>query len=119
MKKIILLLILPIMLVGLTGCGKDNTGVFLFSKQDDIDLGAKVAAEIASDPATYPVLDRSTNVEAYAYLDAMRDEILNGGAVKHQEEFAWELFIIDDATTLNAFCTPGGYIYVYTGFNVV
>lgn len=115
-----MLLVLPFILIGMSSCKKDEdggggTGVFLFSVQDDIDLGAQVAAEIASDPATYPVLARSTNVEAYAYLDGMRDDIINGGKVKFQDEFAWELFIIDDATTLNAFCTPGGYIYVYTG----
>ncbi|MFT4645222.1 MAG: hypothetical protein ACI8ZX_001635 [Planctomycetota bacterium] len=115
MKKIIMLLVLPILLVGMSSCGEDSTGVFLFSIQDDIDLGAKVDAEIKSDPATYPILARSTNVQAYAYLDAMRDDILNGGKVKFQEEFAWELNIIDDNTTLNAFCTPGGYIYVYSG----
>jgi predicted Zn-dependent protease len=29
--------------------------------------------------------------------------------------FAWQVKIIKDDKTLNAFCTPGGYIYVYTG----
>lgn len=115
MKKIILLLILPMMLIGMSSCEKDGTGVFLFSIQDDKDLGAQVDAEIKSDPATYPILDRSTNVAAYAYLDAMRDDILNGGKVKFQDDFDWQLNIIDDDATLNAFCTPGGYIYVYTG----
>ena len=30
-------------------------------------------------------------------------------------DFDWELKIIHDDETLNAFCAPGGYIYVYTG----
>jgi len=34
---------------------------------------------------------------------------------KHKDDFAWQVKIIDDPETLNAFATPGGYIYVYTG----
>ena len=33
----------------------------------------------------------------------------------YRDEFAWEVKIIKDDETLNAFCTPGGHIYVYTG----
>jgi predicted Zn-dependent protease len=41
--------------------------------------------------------------------------ILNSGQVKYRNEFVWESYIIHDDNVLNAFCTPGGYIYVYTG----
>ena len=30
-------------------------------------------------------------------------------------EFPWRIRIIKDDSTLNAFCAPGGYIYIYTG----
>ena len=53
--------------------------------------------------------------KAYEILYAMRDKILASGKVKYKTEFAWKLKIIKDPNTLNAFCTPGGYIYVYTG----
>ena len=112
MKRILLAFIL-IMVIA-TGCDKNNDLV-LFSINNDIELGEQVAAEIASDPATYPVLDRASNSEAYAYLDAMRDQILNSGNVSYKDEFEWELHIIDDDETLNAFATPGGFIYIYTG----
>jgi predicted Zn-dependent protease len=36
------------------------------------------------------------------------------GQVKYRNDFAWEVKIIND-NTLNAFCTPGGYIYFYSG----
>lgn len=115
MKKIILIAILPLFFLGMSGCKKDGTGVFLFSIQNDKDLGAKVDAEIRANPSKYKILDRSSNTQAYAYLEAMKNEILNGGEVKFKDEFVWQLSIIDDDSTLNAFCTPGGYIYVYTG----
>jgi len=109
---------MPLMLTTISGCKKDKenpgTGVFLFSLEDDKALGAKVDAEIKAS-GEFTILDRATNIEAYAYMDAMRDEILNSGTVKFKDEFEWQLNIIDNDTTLNAFCTPGGYIYFYTG----
>lgn len=35
--------------------------------------------------------------------------------ILHKNDFVWKLKIIDDDSTLNAFCVAGGYIYVYTG----
>ena len=40
---------------------------------------------------------------------------MNSGKVDLKDEFAWRLRVIHDDSTLNAFCTPGGYIYIYTG----
>ena len=87
----------------------------VFSLQRDIDLGAQVAAEIANDPSTYPVLDESTYSTAYTHIRRITTKILNSGNVKHKSDFVWQVKIIRDDNTLNAFCTPGGYIYVYTG----
>ncbi|MBK8659107.1 MAG: M48 family metalloprotease [Bacteroidetes bacterium] len=44
----------------------------------------------------------------------MRDSILASGQLTHANDFVWKLYIIQDDNTQNAFCTPGGYIYVYT-----
>jgi len=105
-----------IFLLGLTllisSCGK---GFVIFSIEDDIKLGAQVSQEIASNPETYPVLDQNTYSQAYNYLNGMRDRILNSGQVTYKDKFGWELKIIQNDTVLNAFATPGGHIYVYTG----
>jgi len=93
----------------------ENGDLLLFSVQDDLDLGSQVAAEIAADPEQFPVLSKTQYAEAYAVLDGMLSEILDSDAVTYKDEFAWELTIIDDDQTLNAFATPGGYLYVYTG----
>jgi beta-barrel assembly-enhancing protease len=89
--------------------------VLLFSVQDDLALGLQVKEQIEADPATYPILSETDYSEAYAYLRTMFNTILNNGTVRYRDEFAWELYIIEDDETLNAFATPGGYIYVYTG----
>lgn len=87
----------------------------LFSVDDDVQFGKQLRDEIAKDPQTYPVLSEQEYPEAYRYLKAMRDQILNTGVIQYRDKFAWELYIIHDDSTLNAFVTPGGYIYVYTG----
>ncbi|SFT66986.1 Peptidase family M48 [Lishizhenia tianjinensis] len=99
----------------LSACGTSGGGINLFTVDQDKELGAQVAAEIDGNPAEYPVLDSASNPKPYQYLYKMRDKILNSGAVTHKNEFGWRLRIIHDDNTLNAFCTPGGYIYVYTG----
>src|SRR5690554_3942097 len=87
----------------------------LFTIENDKQLGKEVAMEIESNPQEYPVLDSAKNPVAYRYLYDIRNRILNSGKVEHKNDFAWRLRIINDDQTKNAFCTPGGYIYVYTG----
>jgi beta-barrel assembly-enhancing protease len=98
----------------LTACSEGG-GLNFFSIEDDIELGQQVKDEIDADPATYPVLDESEYADAYAHLYEMRDEVLASDEILFKEDFAWELYIIDDDETLNAFAAPGGYIWVYTG----
>ncbi len=100
---------------GFNSCKKDAPFVPFFSISDDRTLGKQVAAEIDANPAQYPILDSASNKQVYQYLYAIRNEILNSGKVIYKDDFSWRLRIINDDSTLNAFCTPGGYIYVYTG----
>lgn len=98
---------------GIWACDENNN-VVLFSISDDVKLGQQVQAEIAADPA-YKILSPTEYAEAYAYLNAMRDEILNSGEIAYKEEFSWAMHIVHDDNVQNAFATPGGYIYIYTG----
>jgi predicted Zn-dependent protease len=112
-KLSLLLCSFGILAVALYSC-KDG-GVNIFSIEEDKKLGAQVAAQIEADQATYPILSQSQYPEAYQYITALRDRVLNSGKVRHKNDFLWQVKIIHDDNTLNAFCTPGGYIYVYTG----
>jgi beta-barrel assembly-enhancing protease len=99
-------------LAALMACG--GRGPNLFTIQDDIDLGEQIAAEIASQPEDFPVLPRDLFPEAYDHIEALKGRILATGQVRYADTFNWELFLIAD-DVLNAFVTPGGKIYVYTG----
>lgn len=108
-------LIAAIMIVSASCSNPDDNSINIFSVEDDIALGKQVSDEIASDPVTYPVLDAVQNANAYEYVNHIRDKILDAGNVFYKDDFAWEMHIIKDDNTVNAFCTPGGYIYIYTG----
>ena len=97
------------------GC-KNDGGFNVFSIEDDISLGLQVSSEIESD-SSFEILDPNdpANNTAYQYLYDMRDEILAAGNLKYQDEFEWEVKIIHDDSVQNAFATPGGYMYIYTG----
>ena len=95
------------------GCGGKQLNIFTL--EQDRQLGAQVNQEILSNPKEYPVLPEKGNEEIYRYIRGITSKILNSGTVKHKDAFAWEVRIIKDDKTLNAFCTPGGYIYVYSG----
>lgn len=116
MKKIIYSAVIAITIsVGFSQC-KDKDGDFnIFSVDDDKQLGAQVDAEIKADPATYPLLDSNAYPVAYQNLRRITNTILNSGKINYRNEFVWQIHLIKDDSTLNAFCTPGGYIYVYTG----
>jgi beta-barrel assembly-enhancing protease len=91
----------------------DNANIFTY--QDDIKLGQQVKQEIESDPVKFPILEERSNQELYSYLKDLRNIILQTNQLKYKDKFAWELKVIKDDKTLNAFATPGGYIYIYTG----
>ena len=97
------------------GPGSDLGGINLFSPEDDIMLGKEVKQQIESDPSKFPILPEQSNKEVYNYVRGITNRILGTGKVAYRDEFAWQVQIIDDDETLNAFATPGGYIYLYTG----
>ena len=113
---LIILLTMPALLF-LAGCKDedDGGGINIFTVEDDIALGYDLHMEIMNDPANYPVLSSSQYPEAYNHMRRVRDSLLNTGLVSYDDTFVWEVTIIRNDTVLNAFCTPGGYIYFYTG----
>lgn len=116
-KYLVLGIIIAIaaIVIGCEATKKAVSEVNAFPISDDIKLGKQVSEQIASDPKQFPILPEASNRQVYSYVKGIRDKILNTGQVKYKNTFKWELKIIDDDKTLNAFVTPGGYIYIYTG----
>lgn len=119
MKRILTLcgivVVSTVFLMNCRGSKELGSGFNLFTVEQDKQLGAQVAAEIDNNQKEYPLLDSASNKEVYAYVYKVRNKILNSGQLKHKDDFTWRIRVIKDDSTLNAFCTPGGYIYIYTG----
>ncbi|MBD3409938.1 MAG: M48 family metalloprotease [Ignavibacteriales bacterium] len=88
-------------------------GVTIFSLEDETAMGRKVAAEIEANPKEYPPYRGDPAVERY--VNEVFHNLLPAGAVEYQEEFAYQVRLIDKGDAKNAFALPGGFIYVYTG----
>lgn len=120
MKLKIKFIVAFLVIAVISACGVINKknkgkGFNVFSLSQDKQLGFQTASEIDGNPGQYPLLDSVKFAKVYQYLYKVRDNILNTGEVSLKDEFSWRLRIVHDDNTLNAFCTPGGYIYFYTG----
>ncbi len=128
--KIKSILVIIISIAVFAGCSSDKDASFtdncggkapggavgiLMSINQDLQMGLSSVQQIESDPNNYPILDSASNPVAYGHIYRIRNIILNSNKVYYKDEFPWRIRIIKDDNTLNAFCTPGGYIYVYTG----
>jgi len=95
-----------------SGCSEGDFNVF--SLDEDVNIGKKFSREILSTPNEFPLLSRSDYPEAYHHLYKITKAILSSKEIIHRNDFWGEVNIIDNDGIFNAFCSPGGYIYVYT-----
>ncbi len=112
-------LIIIIALAGLTACGDGDDPLFsdplFIGIQQQKELGRQFDSTIVASPNEYPILSESEYPEANAYIQDIFNEILKSDAIEHRDEFDWKIRIIYNDSVLNAFATPGGYAYMYTG----
>lgn len=86
-----------------------------FTLKQDIAFGNEFADELLKNKKEYPILDSLKNKKLYAYLYSIRSSLLNNSALRYKTIFKWKIQIINRNDIINAFCSPGGHIYVYTG----
>ncbi|MBE2226650.1 MAG: M48 family metalloprotease [Ignavibacteria bacterium] len=84
----------------------------IFSDKDDVELGEQFDKEIKANPKEFPMLQGHQDIKDY--VTSMGKEILNSPKIKKRSIYPYQFQVIDD-TIINAFCTPGGYVYIYTG----
>ncbi len=116
MRKLKSIFILPFLfgtLLFLGACDKDGN-INVFSIEEDLKIGQQVAAELEADSSVV-ILSEQDYDTAYMFIRAITDRVLASNDIRYRTEFPWQVKIIRDDNTLNAFCAPGGYIYVYTG----
>ncbi len=99
--------ILLTVLSGLVACG-----INLFTINEDSAFGQQMDQEIRSKPSEYPILN---NEAVRGQLQRIVDQIVQAPEIKYRGKFPYKVTVINDDKTINAFATPGGYVYVYTG----
>jgi predicted Zn-dependent protease len=104
-------------LLALVGCSGRQRASFetaaakaLVSDSDEEKLGEQVKAELEQKQHVRYLNDPTV----VSYVQGVANRILNF-AKRDRPNQKWELHVIDDPKTVNAFATPGGYIYVYSG----
>ncbi|MDQ1265828.1 MAG: beta-barrel assembly-enhancing protease [Bacteroidota bacterium] len=104
-----------IFLLSFLSCSDGSTNPLdlnLFSTSDDVQLGSQLDSQIIANSQEYPILNQSA---AGNYVQNIANEIANSPDINYRGVFAYQVRIIADDKTINAFATPGGFVYVYTG----
>jgi len=91
-----------------------SCGANIYSVQDDVELGKEIQQQIKDESAQFPVLKGHQEVKDYV-SGLGRYVLQNSKYIQYNKVFPYQFEIIHDDSTVNAFCIPGGYIYVYTG----
>jgi len=93
----------------ISSCEETN----IFSDKDDVELGKEMDKEIKNDAKNFPMLSGYPDVKSY--VSGIGTNILNSSPlIKKKSIYPYNFQVIND-TIVNAFCTPGGFVYIYTG----
>jgi len=94
------------------GLGTVETEVakVLISPADENKLGLQLKEELEQKQHVVYLDD----LVVVSYVRGVADKVIALGR-RDRPEVSWQVNVIDDPKTVNAFATPGGYVYVYTG----
>ena len=109
-KQIIAGAILALLFIGCSKAPITGRNQFIMvSAQQELALGFESAKQVLQTQkvSTDPV--RNAQVKRIGQRIAQTTEAL------HKVNYQWEFFVIDNDEEANAFCLPGGKVFVYTG----
>ena len=84
----------------------------IFSDKDDVEFGKEFDKEIKNNPKEFPMLEGHEDIKSY--VTGIGKDILKSPKITKAKIYPYNFQLIKD-TVINAFCTPGGYVYIYTG----
>jgi len=106
-KQIISVAILALLFIGCSKAPITGRSQFIMvSPQQELALGFQSAKEVLAKEKV------STDPQKNAMVKRIGQRIAN---VTGQTNYVWEFFVIDNNEEANAFCLPGGKVFVYTG----
>lgn len=87
-----------------------------FTLEEQQEIGNILQQAIDDNHEKFPRLSQTGFAEAYSYLDLLMQTLLASPNVKNRNEYSWDITIIRNDDIKTAFITPGGHLYLYTGF---
>ncbi len=105
--------------VALASCATVNSGIrttetmaaqLLISNEQENSLGLQVKNDLEQNQHVKYLNDPAVQM----YVRGVADKVIAFGK-KDRPDVVWQVNVIDDPATVNAFATPGGYLYVYSG----
>lgn len=91
-----------------------SCGANIFSVSDDVSIGRDLDKQIRADRRSYLIMEGHDDVRNY--VNTIGRSIINTSSlIQYKSVFPYKFDVIQDDSTVNAFCIPGGYIYIYTG----
>jgi predicted Zn-dependent protease len=111
-QRIVPLLALCALPVG--ACSSQAAAEALISPDEENMLGAELKGELERGTPDMPPIRYLQDPELRAYILGLASKVVGLGRTA-RPEFTWSVEVIDDPAQVNAFATPGGYLYVYTG----
>jgi metalloendopeptidase OMA1, mitochondrial len=118
-RYIAAVLIMGLVPLGLVGCETNpytgRSQLLMTSVSDEMQMGAQAYSQIKSDPKMKPSQD-PTEIEPVKRVAARIIEAAKRSKYGDMaRQFQWEVTVIKDDKTANAFALPGGKMAVYTG----
>jgi len=106
-KKIMLGAILALLFIGCTKApitGRNQ--LIMIDRGEEMKLGYQSAQQVLKKEKI------SNDSQKTAMVKKVGQRIAN---IANQKNFKWEFYLIDNEKQANAFCLPGGKVFVYTG----
>ncbi len=122
MRKFNVLILLIIFLFTFlsTGCRKPGNVAHMSVEKADVKdqkiIGDAIYNHIISENQNFPILDPVQYASAYSYMNTLLRTVLNTSSVNHRDDFDWTITILNDDNNQTIFTTPGGHVFIYTGF---
>ena len=119
----VLVLVMAVGLAGLAGCETNpytgRSQLLMTSVDQEMQMGAQAYKQVKNDPKMHQSQD-PREVEPVRRVAARIIEAAKRSKYAEMaSQFQWEVTVIKDDKTMNAFALPGGKIAVYTGIFLV
>jgi predicted Zn-dependent protease len=98
----------------LAACSSQTAAELLISAEQENMLGAQLKTQLEMGAEGMAPIKYLQDPELRNYILGLANKVVALGKTD-RPEFTWAVEVIDDPNTVNAFATPGGYLYVYTG----